>query len=430
MKSLFIRRIDRARQLLRKNRDGVSALLVGANPPIIKQHSSVFAYRSNSNLYYLSGCETEGSLLLIRSDQKDPTLLVPKRSQMTIRYDGKGEDLPLLAGAIGARLVLSADPVRDVVPLLRGVECLHAPYQKDSPAWRVANYFFQLQMAARRGYPYQLFDADQLMSELRVLKDADEISAIRDAADITHHALYAALPLIVSKTTEAELAGRISGEIIKRGALLAFDPIVATGAAAATFHYNGLKGRLKPGELVVFDCGARLRRYSADITRTVPVNGHFTPMMRQVYDVVLEANMAGIAAVRPGVTRASVYLKMEEVLTRGLVSLKVLKGSVGALLKKNAYAEWCAHPLGHSLGLDVHDLGWFNHADTKLETGMVFTIEPGLYFTRAIGKVPRCGVRIEDNVLVTAKGCEVLTAGTKGAPQFPKDPDTLCELFS
>lgn len=428
MRNQYHRRVSEVRKILARSGKS-SALIVGANPAVFKQQARDSFYRENSNLYYLSGCETDGALLLIRSDDKTPLLVAPKRSEITVRFDGKGEDLKATARAIGGQLEFVSDPSHYMLGKLRGVETLHVPFLKDSPAWKVGNSLFQLPSTSRRQYPNELVDADRILGDMRMIKDSEEIAAIREAAAITHSALYSSIPFITPGGSERRVAAQLNFHMACSGASTSFDPIVVAGPAAAIIHARKLSGKLKKGELLVIDSGASVRRYAADITRTMPIGGTFGPGLKDIYEIVLAANQAAIAAVRPGIKLSSVYRAAAIELTRGLVALKVLKGGLKSLIKNSAYSEWCIYPLGHSLGLDVHDIGWFRQAERVLVPGMVFTIEPGLYFTRSVGRAPRCGVRIEDDVVVTPRGCEVITAGTKRAPQFPKDPQDLCALL-
>ena len=160
----------------------------------------------------------------------------------------------------------------------------------------------------------------------------------------------------------------------------------------------------------MIDCGAELNMYNGDITRCYPVDGKFSPIMQEIYSIVLEAQKASIKAVKNNVKIETVYNASAKILTEGLVELKVLKGKVSKLLEKKAYQPYFPHGIGHSLGIDVHDVGNLRgNNNAVLKKGMVFTIEPGIYFPKTVGRAPACGIRIEDNILVTENGCKILS---------------------
>ena len=205
-----------------------------------------------------------------------------------------------------------------------------------------------------------------------------------------------------------------------RGADVAFSTIVGGGISAATLHYETAHRKLKNEDLLLVDLGAEYKLYAADITRTVPISGHFSKEYRILYTAVLNAQMAAIKRIKHGAKIQTLYDAVVEHLVDGLLQLKVLKGSAKANIKKKTYLPYFPHGLGHGLGLDVHDVGDFRgSAGGILQEGVVYTVEPGLYFPKPIGKLPACGIRIEDDVLVTRKGCEVLT------PELPKKPDEV-----
>jgi Xaa-Pro aminopeptidase len=256
-----------------------------------------------------------------------------------------------------------------------------------------------------------------------MVKDPSEIAHIRKAAEITEGALMHVLPLIEAGTKEREVAAFIEYFYRVHGAEPAFGTIVATGPSAATLHYHSLSRTLKTGELLLIDTGAEFGMYASDITRMIPVGGTTTSELQDLHDIVLRAQMMAIRKIKPGVMMNEVYNAAARELTYGLKYLGILKGSVSQLLKKGAFKAWFPHGIGHSLGIDVHDVSPSGPA-IPLEKGMVVTIEPGLYFQKPTGPLPACGVRIEDDVLVTARGHEVLTRDA-----LPKDLGQVSDLL-
>jgi Xaa-Pro aminopeptidase len=247
-------------------------------------------------------------------------------------------------------------------------------------------------------------------------KEQYEVDLIRRANEITNEGLLYIAARLDPGLTEAHAARTIEYVFKMNDATTAFGTIVAGGSEAAVLHHRASDRKLKRGEMVLIDCGAEYKLYCGDITRVVPCGGTFSPEQRDVYEVVLAAQKAALKNIRAGVKIAKAYDAAARVMTEGLVALKVLRGKPSELFEKKAYLPYFPHGIGHSLGIDVHDVGNLRgNKEATLEAGMVITVEPGLYFPKKVGKVPACGVRIEDNVLVTAKGCEILSAG------FPKE---------
>jgi Xaa-Pro aminopeptidase len=259
---------------------------------------------------------------------------------------------------------------------------------------------------------------------MRLIKSPEEVSLIMKAAEITNEALYSVMPLMIAGTAEAEIKETLEFVFRSCGGEVAFDSIVATGKNAAVLHYHRTESRLKRGDMVLLDCGAALGGYASDISRTIPVHGEFEERSRIVYEAVLKAQQAAIKAVRPGIAIEVIYRAAALELISGLKRLGILKGTSAALYKQSTFKEYFPHGIGHSLGLDVHDVGELRGNNRAvLSEGMVITIEPGLYFPKSLKQVPACGVRIEDDVLVTRNGARILTEG------FPKNPDDLTGLF-
>jgi len=219
-------------------------------------------------------------------------------------------------------------------------------------------------------------------------------------------------------------------EFHRHGAGTSYEPIVGGGANSCILHYRENDQPLKSGDLLLIDAGCEYQLYASDITRTLPVNGRFTPEQRAVYDVVLAANHAAIARVKPGNSWNEPHAAAVRVITQGLVRLGLLKGSPAQLERDGAYKRFFMHRTGHWLGMDVHDVGEYRIGEQwrVLEPGMALTVEPGIYIPAGMKGVPRrfanIGIRIEDDVVVTREGCEVLTDGA------PKRPDEIEALMA
>ncbi|MBL8397308.1 MAG: M24 family metallopeptidase, partial [Candidatus Accumulibacter sp.] len=270
--------------------------------------------------------------------------------------------------------------------------------------------------------PNEIRDLRSLLDGMRLIKDAQELALMRHAAAITSRGHDRAMRHCRPGMSEFQLEAEISYEFRRLGADgHAYPPIVAGGANACILHYIDNDRPLSDGDLVLIDAGCERAGYAADVTRTFPVGGRFSGVQREVYEIVLAAQTAAIAALRPGEPFIAYHQAALRVLTQGLIDLRVLAGSVDELVASQAYQPWYMHRTGHWLGLDVHDAGDYRTGDgendwTPLAQGMVLTVEPGLYF-RPAAETPThlhgIGVRIEDDVLLTEDGCDVYTTAPK-----------------
>jgi Xaa-Pro aminopeptidase len=278
--------------------------------------------------------------------------------------------------------------------------------------------------------PQEMIALDHVLHDMRLYKSRTEVGLMREAGRIAAAAQVRAMRHTMPGRYEYEVAAELVHEYARHNAWPAYQPIVGGGANSCILHYRENESRLNEGELLLVDAGAEYQSYASDITRTWPVSGCFTKAQREVYEVVLEAQLAAIAATRPGNHWNQAHEAAVEVVTRGLVSLGLLKGRVPKLIKDGAYRKFFMHRTGHWLGLDVHDVGDYKVGEEwrVLEPGMVMTVEPGIYIPAGMRGVPKrfwnCGVRIEDDVAVTATGCEVLT------DDVPKDPDAIEALMA
>ena len=246
---------------------------------------------------------------------------------------------------------------------------------------------------------------------MRLIKSKAEIGLMQKAADISVTGHQKAMQRCRHLEWEYQLEAELLYEFSRQGSrAVAYDPIVGSGENACILHYTANNQRLRQGDLVLIDAACEFDNYAADITRTFPINGHFSGEQRAIYELVLAAQRAGMAAVKPGVVWTSIQQIMVRIITVGLCDLGLLKGNVDNLIEEGAYKPFYMHNSGHWLGLDVHDSGQYkiNNQWRSLEPGMALTVEPGIYITPSIAGVdPRwwnIGVRIEDDILVTSEG--------------------------
>lgn len=390
-------------------------------------------FRQDSDFYYLTGFEEPDAVLVLRAGSDAPyVLFVRPRDPLRERWDG------LRAGVDGARDVYGAD----CAFLLAELEAELPRLLEDTPRVfhllgrdrrfddRILDAVARVRGRARERIcaPHSIVDPAGVLGALRVVKSPFEVAAMQRAADVTCSAHREVMRLARAGMGEQELDAVLLGEFRRGGARRpAYPPIVAAGGNATTLHYDRNDGSLMAGSLVLVDAGCELDHYAADVTRTFPVDGRFTPEQAAVYGVVLAAQEAALGAVRPGVTLDAVHDAAVEVLTRGLVELGMIAGPVTQAIEDGLYKPYYMHRTSHSLGLDVHDAANYHGfgGPLVLAPGMVLTVEPGLYFPPGDPGVrfAGTGVRIEDDVLVTQEGGVLLTAA---APKTLEAVEAAC----
>ena len=405
--------------------------------PIRHRNNDVeYPYRQDSDFWYLTGFpEPEAVAALIPGrEQAEYVLFVRDRDSTREIWDGRR------AGPEGAIRDYGADdafPITDIDEILPGLlenrtRVFYAMGFHPDFDQRVIGWVNGLRAHARQGRhpPHEFVALDYVLHDMRLYKSRAELDLMREAARIASEAHLRAMRACRPGLSEYHIAAELLHEFRRHNADLSYQPIVGGGNNACILHYRDNDQPLKDGELLLVDAGCEYQYYASDITRTYPINGRFTPEQRALYDIVLEANHAAIAQVRPGNHWNDPHNAAVRVITQGLVKLGLLKGKVAALEKQEAYRRFFMHRTGHWLGLDVHDVGEYKVGDQwrVLEPGMTLTIEPGIYIPRGMRGVPKrfqgIGIRIEDDVVVTKTGAEVLTA------QVPKDPDEIEALMA
>lgn len=380
-------------------------------------------YRPDSEFFYLTGFTEPGSVLVLRgfAESRRCVLFVRPRDATAELWGGKRLGPEAACEKLGADACHPLGELgQKLGSLLKGAG--HVLFRLGSDPWVDRLVRGALAHARARGArtgsgPRGIIDPGEILDEMRLRKDAGEVESLRRAAALTiagHRSLAAEL---APGAGEWQLQAAIE-EVFRRrgGATPAYPSIVASGANACVLHYANNQRRTRAGELVLVDAAAELGHYCADVTRTYPVDGRFTPEQRAVYEVVDEARAAAIAAAAPGVSVGSVHRAACAVLAEGLASLGVLAEGEGTAEESGALRRYFPHQTSHWLGLDTHDVGDYavDGESRALEQGMVFTVEPGLYFPEdAEGPAARfagTGIRIEDDILVTASGAENLTA--------------------
>jgi Xaa-Pro aminopeptidase len=276
---------------------------------------------------------------------------------------------------------------------------------------------------------FPIFDSEPLIAKMRLVKDAFELELIRKACSISARAHTSLLKRVRAGMTEFEASAEFNYYIFKNGCTsIGYNPIFASGANATTLHYVRNNEVLKHGDLLLVDAGGDLNNYTADITQAFPVSGNFSAEQKRIYEKVLTVNRAVAAMVKPGISYRELHAASVDLITEALLSLGVLTGELKENVLQKNFRKYYPHGLGHYLGLDVHDAGVYddhvdgNPVDLKLEAGMLITVEPGLYFRDKGSPFSGIGVRIEDDVLVTAGEPEVLTR------ELPRDIEAIENL--
>lgn len=399
-----------------------AALLVAAHPEQIRNDDVHHFYRQDSNMYYLTGFEEPESFLLIRPGKSPETVMfVREKNVLRETWDG------FRFGPEGTKKEFLIDEVFTIdqfeakaVELLKGFEDLYYRLFKNEEAdHQVQKMLTTLKRAqGRTGYGLMTIrDADLFLGEFRLKKDKYELENLKKACEISAQAHVAAMKFTKPGVNERQVQAVMSQEFHMRGAArVGYPYIIASGANATTLHYNFNDQICENGDLLLIDAGAEYNYYSGDITRTFPVSGKFSEAQKKVYQGVLDIQKEILAQLKPGLYFKDLHKMGEEKLTDLMFELGLLSGRKEDVMKANEHRKYYPHGIGHWLGMDVHDAGlYFIKGEARpLEVGMCFTIEPGLYIPADDKTAPEelrgIGVRIEDNVVITETGCEILTS--------------------
>jgi Xaa-Pro aminopeptidase len=423
------------RQAFMDQMDGGMALFTG-QPQIPRNDDADYPYRQDSDFYYLTGFEEPGAAAILVPEATDGArfvLFVRPRDPLRETWDG------YRAGVAGARERYGADkayPI-DSLPVvlwryLSDATRVFFDSSNDHP-WAQTEAVATLQSWADANSA-EILPTAPILDEMRVIKSPAEVELLERAIDITTDAHRAAMAAIQPGMYEYEVKALIEYVFKVSGSpRLGFGSIVGAGPNSTILHYEGGDRKLEADDMMVIDIGAEWRYYTADVTRTVPVDGRFDPEEATIYEIVLDAQNAAIEVIRPGTSVLEINRLAVKVVTEGLVDAGLLQGTVEENIESRAYRRFFMHGSRHWLGLDVHDVGAYmvsTEADSAqprtLEAGMVLTIEPGVYIAEGSeGVDPKwwnIGVRIEDDVVVTETGYEILSAG---APREIADIEAL-----
>ena len=397
-----------------------SLAVVPAAPMRARSRDTDYIFRQNSDFHYLTGFdEPEAVLVLERGARKRRSLLFCReRDELLERWDGERLGPSRAPDRLGVDAAYPLGQVQRRLPkLLLDKQHLLMEVGESELERQVLDYLGNIRMSRDTHRAPKCIDMlGPLLHEMRAIKSDEEVALMREAARISveahHRAMRTAQPGMGEWVLEAELVH----EFMRHGARVpAYTSIVGSGANACVLHYVENSAVMRDGDLVLIDAGCEYKHYAADITRTFPVNGKFSEAQREIYELVLKAQLAAINECQPGNSLEATHKTAVKVVTEGLLELGLLEGDLDTLLAEDAHTPYFMHGTSHFLGIDVHDVGARKHGQAwrTFEPGMVLTVEPGIYMAgdEAPEKYKHIGVRIEDDVLITESGHEVLTQG-------------------
>lgn len=398
----------------------------------IRNRDAEYSYRQDSDFYYLSGFHEPESVMVLIPGRAEGAYVLFCRERDPVKevWNGYRAGPEGACANFGADQAFAIEKIDEILPtLMDGRQRLYFTLgQQETFDHHLMGWMNNLRAKARSGAQAsrEIVSCDDLLHEMRLFKSAAEVKLMKRAAEISAQAHIRAMEKCRVGMMEYQLEAECLHEFMRHGARHpAYSTIVGGGANACILHYIENDAPLEDGSLVLIDAGCELDHYAADITRTFPVNGRFSEEQKAIYNLVLEAQLAALSKVGPGHYWNEPQDTVVDVITRGLVRLGILQGEPEALIQHQAYLPFYMHRAGHWLGMDVHDVGQYKIEGQwrPLEAGMVLTVEPGIYIAKdnmdVEAKWRGIGVRIEDDVLVTKSGHEVLTA------QVPK---TVAEI--
>jgi Xaa-Pro aminopeptidase len=427
----------RRREQLMSHMEPNSIAILPAATEKIRNRDADYRFRQDSDFLYLSGFVEPGSVVVLIPDREHGEFILFCRERDRAReiWDG------YRVGPEGACKNFQADdafPINDIDDILPGLiegrERVYYSMGRDQQFdQKVMTWVNSIRSQIRSGAipPGEFLNLDHLLHDQRLFKRAGEVQIMKQAAKISAQAHCQAMKVCQPGMFEYELEAEILYGFMKAGSrAAAYNSIVGSGNNACILHYVENARQMKSGELVLIDAGCELEHYASDITRTFPVSGTFSKEQRAIYQLVLDAQAAAIDMIKPGNHWNEPHEVSVKVITEGLVKLGLLKGDVDTLIKEEKYKQFYMHKIGHWLGMDVHDVGDYKIAGLwrVLEPGMIMTVEPGIYIApddETVAKKWRgIGVRIEDDVLITKTGYEILSIDA------PKEIDEIEALMS
>lgn len=414
----------RRRKNLMAQMEPNSIAIIPSSREQVRSRDTEYPFRQDSDFYYLSGFSEPDAVLVLLPGRRHGQFIVfcRERDPGMELWNGYRAGPEGVCERHGADDAFPVGDIDDILPgLIEGRDRVYYSMGRSAEFDRqIMGWVNSIRSKESSGAvpPGEFTDLDHMLHEQRLFKSAAELRLLRRAGQITVRAHQRAMRSCRPGMYEYQLEAELQHEFASGGARhAAYNSIVGSGENGCILHYVENSGKMRDGDMVLIDAGCELEYYASDVTRTFPVNGRFSREQRALYELVLKAQVAAIAQIRPGNHWNQPHDASVRVITEGLVELGLLKGRVANLVKREAHRSYYMHRVGHWLGMDVHDVGDYRVGGEwrMLEPGMVMTVEPGIYVaphnTRVAKKWRGIGIRVEDNVVVTDEGCEVITAG-------------------
>ncbi len=426
----------RRNQLMQTMGEGSIAIIASAEE-LVRSRDTHFMFRQDSDFHYLCGFPEPNAVIALIPGREhgEFVLFCNEKDEEMETWHGRRFGPEAAMEHFGADDAFPIDDIDDILPgMMEGRDRIYYEMGKNkSLDDQIMGWVNKIRSQVKKGAhpPGEFIDLRHPLHDMRLFKSAAEIKLMKRSSEIAAGAHIRAMQKCKPGKTELQIEAELHHEFTRYGARFpAYSSIVAGGENACILHYTENSDKLKSGDLLLIDAGAEYEFYASDITRTFPVNGKFSKVQKQLYDLVLEAQLAAIEAIKPGNHWMQPHEAAVEVLTQGMIELGLLSGDKDQLIADEAYKQFYMHKTGHWIGLDVHDVGEYS-IDKKprvLEPGMVMTVEPGIYIPRSTVGIDKkflgIGIRIEDDVLVTSDGYEILTQGV------PKTTEEIEELMA
>ena len=415
----FAKRRKKLAQAIGKN----SVAILPAASPKIRTGDTEYYYRPSSDFYYYTGYTEPDSLMILAPGRPEGEfiLLVRPKDPLRETWDGYRSGPKGVIKDFGADQSYSIHDVDEFLSnLLQSTEKVFYTLGNDAIFdQKITQSINALRAKQRQGcsVPKEIISLESITHELRLIKSKFEVKLMKKAAKIAVEAHMRVMQECRQDLYEYQIEAGIIHQFRLHGAVPSYNSIVASGSNACTLHYVDNRAEMKSGKLLLTDAGCEFEMYASDITRTIPISGVFSKEQKAVYSIVLKAQKEAIASVKPGQTFKNLQSNAITTITKGLKKIGILKGNLNQLIEKEAYKTFYMHGIGHWLGMDVHDVGSYNNKKgdaREFEPGMVITVEPGIYISKKLKQVDNkwkgIGIRIEDDVLVTKNGNEVLSS--------------------
>lgn len=424
----------RRRELMDLMGNNSIAILPSAGE-IVRSRDTHFSFRQDSDFHYLTGFPEPDAVLVLLPGREhgEYVMFCRERDPVMETWHGRREGQAGAKKNYGCNDAFPIDDIDDILPgLMEGRERIYYEFGNQAEFDdAIMGWVNSLRAQVKKGAhpPGELIDLSHILHDMRLIKSKGELKVMQKAAEISADAHIAAMQICEPGMNELRIESELKYQFANQGARHeAYSSIVAGGENACILHYVENNCALNDGELLLIDAGAELEGYAADISRTFPINGKFTPEQLEAYNWVLKANVEAIKAAKPGNPWTAPHETAVRVLTKGLIAMGILEGDLDTLVEEEAYKPFYMHKTGHWIGLDVHDVGdYLQDRDPRLlAEGMVLTVEPGLYFAPKTKGLDKkwwgIGIRIEDDVVITAKGNRVMT---KKVPKEAKAIEAL-----